>query len=228
MSTNAIKGFNKDLTCRGFQYVEGQTFEQDTPADLCRSGFHAVTIPMDVFAYYPPAESVYHLVQLDDLDPQTEQDSKVAGRKITIGASLGIPGLVSAHIEWVLSQAKKGGPKAHTDADRSAASSTGYRSAASSTGDQSAASSTGYQSAALSNGNYGTAKTTREKKDTPESVAIVTGYKGSAAGEVGDWLVITERDDNMHILTVQTVAVDGKKILPHVLYTVRGGKVISA
>lgn len=26
----AYKGFNKDMTCRGFQYKEGETYETDT------------------------------------------------------------------------------------------------------------------------------------------------------------------------------------------------------
>lgn len=34
----AYKGFNKDMTCRGFQYEIGKTYETDE-ADLCNSGF---------------------------------------------------------------------------------------------------------------------------------------------------------------------------------------------
>lgn len=29
MSVKAFKGFNKDLTCRGFQYEEGKEFETE-------------------------------------------------------------------------------------------------------------------------------------------------------------------------------------------------------
>ena len=39
-TVRAYKGFNPDLTCRGFQYVEGKTYETDH-AELCRTGFHA-------------------------------------------------------------------------------------------------------------------------------------------------------------------------------------------
>ena len=80
----AYKGFNKDLTCRGFQYVEGETYEESA-ARLCSKGFHACLAPIDVFGYYAPGTSVYHEVTLEGVDPKRESDSKVAGRKISIG-----------------------------------------------------------------------------------------------------------------------------------------------
>ena len=48
----AYKGFNPDMTCRGFQYEEGKTYETDK-AELCECGFHACLEPLDVIAYYP-------------------------------------------------------------------------------------------------------------------------------------------------------------------------------
>ena len=35
----AYKGFNADMTCRGCQYKEGETYHEDI-ADLCHKGFH--------------------------------------------------------------------------------------------------------------------------------------------------------------------------------------------
>ena len=99
------KGFNKDMTCRDFQFEEGKTYKEPN-ADLCHSGFHACERPLDVFGYYPPASSVYHEVELDEVSDQREaQDSKVCAKKIKIGAGLDIHGLVKAHIEYT---------KAHT------------------------------------------------------------------------------------------------------------------
>ena len=59
----AYKGFNADMTCRGFQYKEGETYHEDI-AELCHKGFHACEYPLDVLAYYPPNSSVYHEVGL--------------------------------------------------------------------------------------------------------------------------------------------------------------------
>ena len=265
----AFKGFTKDLTCRGFKYELDQTYEQAEPARLCSSGFHAVTWPLDAFSYYPPGESVYHEVQLEGVDPKRQGDSKVAGRKITVGAAVSIPGIVKAHIELVLSQTLKKGSK-HVEDDRSASSATGYRSASSATGDRSASSATGYRSASsatgyqsassatgdrsassatgyrsassatgyrsassatgdrsasLNTGNFGTSRVSRSDGDGPEAVAIATGYKGSAAGSEGDWLVLTERDDNARIVGMKTVRVDGKRVKADVFYELIDGKV---
>ena len=105
----AYKGFNKDLTCRGLRYAEGQTYETDR-AELCRAGFHACEAPLEVFQYYKPGTSRYHIVDLDGVsDERDGESSKVVAKKITIGAEIGIPGLVKAHIEWTRNKAEKEG-----------------------------------------------------------------------------------------------------------------------
>ena len=96
----AYKGFNKDMTCRGFQFEEGETYHEET-AELCKSGFHACEDPLNVFDYYSPVDSKYHEVELDEVSEERESDSKVVAKKITIGAEIGIPGLVKAHIERI-------------------------------------------------------------------------------------------------------------------------------
>lgn len=47
----AFKGFNKDLTCRGYQYEEGKEFHTER-AECCDTGFHACEYPLDCFGYY--------------------------------------------------------------------------------------------------------------------------------------------------------------------------------
>ena len=46
------KGFNEDLTCRGFQYEIGKTYEYDGDIELCRSGFHFCRKLKDVHDFY--------------------------------------------------------------------------------------------------------------------------------------------------------------------------------
>ena len=143
----AYKGFNPDMTCRGFQYEEGKEYETET-AELCNSGFHACLDPLDVFGYYPPVNdngtlNKFHEVELKDVSDKRDNDTKVCAKKIKIGAELNFFGLAKAHVEWVKEQVEKEKINFNTG-DQSAATNTGYQSAATNTGDQSAATNTGY------------------------------------------------------------------------------------
>lgn len=57
------KGFNKDMTCKGFQYEEGKTYEMEEKPDCCNKGFHFCEYPLDVFNYYNPVESKFHEIE---------------------------------------------------------------------------------------------------------------------------------------------------------------------
>ena len=101
--TKAVKGFNKDMTCRGFQYQEGKEYETKN-ASLCNEGFHACLNPLDCFRYYSPGNgSVYHEVEIDD-NGECGDDSKVVGSKIKIGAKLDVAKICKLHFDFVKSQ----------------------------------------------------------------------------------------------------------------------------
>mgnify|MGYP004562579617 CR=1 FL=1 len=167
----AYKRFNKDMTCKGFQYEEGKTYETDN-AVLCNAGFHACENPLDCSSYYSPAESVIREVELEDVSPDRQEDSKVVAKKITIGAKLDVMGLCKAHFEYVTSKCtvKKGGENL-------------YNTAVSAGSKGSAAA--GYKGSAAA-GDWGSAA-------TGESGSAAAGYKGSAAAgtngsaAAGDW-----------------------------------------
>lgn len=143
----AFKGFNKDMTCRGFQFEEGKTYEENE-ADLCNSGFHACEYPLDVFNYYPPADSVFHEVELEDVSDKRDFDSKVCGKKITIGARISIARMVELSVQYIQSKIDKTKKQHVMTGDWSAATNTGDWSAAKVSGKQSVAVATGYQSKA--------------------------------------------------------------------------------
>lgn len=52
----ACKGFEHDLTCRGFQYEIGKTYTIEDKPKICEQGFHCCVKLSDVFAYYPIVE----------------------------------------------------------------------------------------------------------------------------------------------------------------------------
>ena len=85
----AYKAFRGDMTCRGFQYEKGKTYEIDCKPKLCEYGFHACLRLTDVFNYYCGElvkDIVIHEVELKGVSKETnEDDSKVVSKKITIG-----------------------------------------------------------------------------------------------------------------------------------------------
>ena len=239
------KGFDKDLKCRGFQYEIGKEYEENA-ADICHKGFHACENPMDVFVYYNPADSRYCEVDLDT-NEQTEEDSKRVGKKIKIETEIGLSGLIQAGVKFILEKvdfksAKEsdtgdcsaatntGNCSAATNTGNcSAATNTGNCSAATNTGDCSAATNTGNRSAATNTGNRSAATNTGDCSAATaggaESIAVVTGYSSKAKGAVGCWLVLTERDEEMHILGVQAVCVDGETIKADTFYMLKNGAI---
>ena len=59
-----------------------------------------------------------------------------------------------------------------------------------------------------------------------ESVAMASGYEGKARASVGSWIVLTERDDEGHILGMQCAKVDGNILKPDVYYMLNNGKIV--
>ena len=184
----SYKGFNKDMTCRDFQYKEGGEYEEKQ-ADVCNSGFHACEYPLDCFYYYSPNCSVYHEVEQEgEFSKRNNGDSKIASTKIKIGAQINIAGLVKAAIEYTTERVKKEAdsdePHGASSAtgDYGASSATGNYGASSATGDYGASSATGYKGASSATGNYGASSATGDY-----GASSATGYKGasSATGDYG-------------------------------------------
>ncbi|EOZ7237253.1 DUF7666 domain-containing protein [Salmonella enterica] len=164
-----FKGFNKDLTCRDFQFAIGETFHHDGKVEACGSGFHACECPFDVFSYYPPAESRYaETISFGVIDREEEGDTKIASASITIKSELTLPQFIQRGIEWIWSKIDKSLEQQIM---------TGNRSAATNTGDLSAAEVSGSQSVAASLGIEGKARAS-------EGGAIVLCYRD----EDGEWI----------------------------------------
>ena len=223
------KGFDKDLKCRGFEYEVGKEYEEDA-AKLCEMGFHACENPIDVFSYYPPAESRYAEVDLDDLTEEVGDGSKRCGKRIKIRAEIGIKGIVDAFLKFTLDRIDWEHKKEFNTGDWSAATNTGNQSAATNTGNRSAATNTGNWSAATNTGNWSAATNTGDwsaaEVSGKGSVAISTGYCGKVRGALGCAIVSVERDDNMNLVSICSEIVDGEHIKPYVWYMVKNGEFV--
>jgi hypothetical protein len=143
----AYKGFNKDMTCRDFQYKEGGEYETDR-AKVCESGFHACENPLDCFAYYHPAEgAIFHEVELGG-DIQRGDDTKCAATKIRIGARVTLAGMIKAGLDFVFAKVKESKTPAATSGELSTAATSGDLSTADVQGKESVAVVTGLDSKA--------------------------------------------------------------------------------
>ena len=142
----SYKGFNKDMTCRDFQYKEGKEYET-SKAVVCNEGFHACEHPLDCLGYYPPSTSVYHEVeQTGEFSSDSgNRDSKIASTKIKIGAKLSIAGLVQAAIDFTKSKTVT---MQDATGDYGASSATGYKGASSADNSTAVAVAWGYESKA--------------------------------------------------------------------------------
>lgn len=94
------KGFNKDMTCRGFQYEEGKEYHEEKTI-VCKKGFHACENPLDCFSYYNPNESVFHEVELGEDAYGDDEDTKKCSNYIKVGKRLDIADIVKAAINYI-------------------------------------------------------------------------------------------------------------------------------
>ena len=138
------KGFDPELKCRGFQFEVGKSYEEPE-AKLCEKGFHACENPLDVFGHYAPADSRFCEVELEDETGESSDDSKKCGKRIHIGAEIGIKGIVEAGVKFIFDKVDWKNAKESNTGDRSAATNTGNWSAAIAEGKESIAIVTGYQ-----------------------------------------------------------------------------------
>ena len=241
------KATDKDMKCRGFQYELGKTAEVDGDAKLCERGLHACEMPLDVLGYYAPGDgSRYFEAELEDVsDEMHSDDTKRVGKKLTLRAEIGIPGLVKAQVEYVKAQCdfdnaiKKANSEKenHATGESGAASATGWRGAASATGESGAASATGWSGAASATGESGAASATGVRGAASATgwsgaasatgngcVAMTTGFYGRVMGEIGNAVVCVERKTNGDISAILSAIVDGETLKPGVWYTVKNGE----
>ena len=166
------KGFNKDMTCKGFQYEEGKEYHEEE-AIVCRKGFHACEYPLDCFNYYNPAESVFHEVELGGDARGDKDDTKKCSKSIKVGARLDIAGIVKAAINYTTKNCVDG----KSGGNQSALS--GGNGSALSGGDQSALS--GGNRSALSGGNW-------SALSSGDQSALSGGYGSALSGGYGSAL----------------------------------------
>ena len=186
----AFKGFDKRLRCRGFQYEVGKEY-QEPVAELCRKGFHACENPLDTFRYYPPTDSRYCEVEIDDNGQRNSDDSKVCGKKIKIGAEIGLDGVIKAGARFIFEKCD-GDTEDHAFGWSGNAAASGESGNAAASGRSGNAAASGWRGNAAASGESGNAAASGRSGNAAASGrsgnAAASGWSGNAAasGESGN------------------------------------------
>ena len=185
----AYKGFDKDLKCRGFQYESGKEYEEEK-AKLCERGAHACENPLDTFRYYRPGESRYCEVELEDNGDRSGIDTKVCGKRIRIGAEIGVKGVIQAGVRFVFDKCESA-TENHASGDLGNAAASGRSGNAAASGDSGNAAASGRSGNAAASGDSGNAAASGWRGNAAASGrsgnAAASGWRGNAAasGERG-------------------------------------------
>lgn len=143
---------------------------------------------------------------------KSREDSKLACTELTVKGEVNFAGMVKATVNAVFNRVK--GKEPFSSGDCSTAGSSGDSSTAGSSGDCSTAAATGAYCIA--------------KADGKDSIAVVNGACGKARGALGCYLVLTEYDDDGHMICAKMARVDGSAIRENVYYTLKNGEFVEA
>ena len=216
---HTIKGFERDLSCRGFKFEVGKSYSVSGEIECCSNGFHACENPLDVLSHYPASTSVFHEVEQSGEIARHDVDSKIASATITIGVEISLNDLIARGVKWIFDKVDFMNAPATNTGYRSAATNTGDHSAATNTGDQSAATNTGYHSAATNTGDRSAASV-----EGKASVAVSIGVGGKARGSLGCAICLVHRNENTgEITAIRASKVGENGVKPDAWYSLNAG-----
>ena len=198
----AMKGFDKNLACRGFQFEVGKTYEQAGTIDCCSNGFHAITgSPFDIWDYYPVVADDGSLSRYAEVtlagatDRQSDgEDSKIAAAKITVDVEISLPDFIRRAVAWVVDTTKGKGDNP-----------SGHSAQIGSSGDSA-------QIAVEGN----------------NSVVASAGIAATVSGPEGTWVSLAEFDRAGKCIGFATGCIGKDGLLPGVSYRAPGGKLAAA
>lgn len=208
MSIKGYKAFNRGMICKGKQYEENTTYEENGNK-ICEAGvMHFCENPFDALNYYPLIDEDGNISDFADVeaigDIYKEKD-KTATNKLHIGAKLGLKGFIKACVDFTIEKTRIESVK-DNEAD-----SGGYSAKIGSSGDS--------------------AKITSEGKN---SVVMAAGCNSIAKAKIGSWITLAEwiktdkTDDSDNYIwipkCVKTEYVDGERIKEDIFYKLVDGE----
>ena len=204
----AYKGFNPDMTCRGFQYEVGKEYEIEGGIQVCKRGFHACESPLEVLDYYPMfvdnGENRFCEVEQSGIIDREKDSTKVCSSKIKIKAELKLADIINLGVEWIKEQVKFKGNENLTDYGGYSAKigSSGNYAQIGSSGYSAKIGSSGYSAKIGSSGNYaqiGSSGYSAQIGSSGDSAKIGSSGYSAQIGSSGDSAQIGSSGDSAKI-----------------------------
>ena len=245
MSIKGYKAFNRGMICKGKQYEENTTYEENGNK-ICEAGvMHFCENPFDTLNYYPLIDEDGNISDFADVEAIGDiykGKDKTATNKLHIGAKLGFKGFIKACVDFTIEKTKVETVKADD-----VGISSGYYAKIGSSGDYAQIGSSGYYVQIGSSGYYAkigssgdsaqigssgdSAKITSEGNN---SVVMAAGCNSIAKAKIGSWITLAEwirtdkaNDSGNYIWIpkcVKTEYVDGERIKEDIFYKLVDGE----
>ena len=220
MGVKGYKAFNKGMICRGKQYEENTTYEENGN-EICEAGvMHFCENPFDVLNYYPLVDENGDISDFADVeaigDIYKEKD-KAATNKLHIGVKLGLKGFIKACVDFTIEKTRvESGKDNETDSsgdyaqigssgDYAQIGSSGDSAKIGSSGDSAKIGSSGYSAQIGSSGDYAQIGSSgysaqigssgdyaKIMSEGKNSVVMAAGYESKAKAKIGSWITLAE------------------------------------
>ena len=109
MGVKGYKAFNKGMICRGKQYKENATYEENGN-EICEAGvMHFCENPFDVLNYYPLVDKnggISDFADVEAIGDIYKEKNKTATNKLHIGAKLGLKGFIKACVDFTIEKTR--------------------------------------------------------------------------------------------------------------------------
>ena len=229
------KAFNKGLICKGKQYKENETFEEER-AVPCHRGMHFCKNPFDVLNFYDLVDengefSDFARVEApDDAEVKTDDNIKYCTTKLKVGAKFSFAGFVKTCVDFVIEKTQSEKPDSGNYAqigssgDSAQIGSSGNYAKIGSSGNSAKIGSSGDSAQIGSSGNYAKIKSTGY-----DSIICCAGDNSYVSAKKGSWITLAEweysYEKNRYVpKCVKTEYVDGERIKEDTMYKLIDGE----
>ena len=232
------KAFDPGLVCRGKQYAENTTFEEEG-GSICEAGMmHYCTNPLDCLDYYLLVRDDGHLSDFAEVtaeaEPVTDDGKKYATKKIHVGAKLTLKGFIDAAFSflWERSEYKETIKNADNFAQLAASGDSAQLAAS---GDSAKLAASGYfaqlaasgYSAQLAASGY----SAQLAASGENSVIAGIGIDNTAKAALGCWICLAEwvysTEKKAYIpACVKAAQIDGETLKADTYYKLKNGEFV--